>query len=616
LIVKLANNRIVGSESGSDHTLDASQVLEAASSKRMTVDGVTREVEFDQAISQVRFQHRQLEVSIIAEVKDSLVSITPAVRILGEDYKLLNLTDDHVLIGQRWFPLEHSTLTHVRTFAETKAPEGTIPLAEYPRLYEGISPDLQLIDRVDVDAYRSEAGSGGPPSGLDATLYPYQQTGYEWLSASCTAGIGGILGDEMGLGKTLQVIAVLTDRISRGTRPSLVICPVTIIDNWCRELERFSSRLRFNVHLGSGRARYPGAFRDIDVVFTSYETAVNDLGLFLMIDWDLMVLDEAQYVKNPGSQRSSTLREIPRQACILVTGTPLENTTLDVWSLCDYAIPGYFGNQSNFQATVADSPQLVERALKPLLLRREVADVATDLPERIDAPAALSMFDHERAGYERLLDDLEADSAGGNPLAKLTRLRQYTGHPGLLDPGLLNNPLENSAKLSRLIELVEEVFASDQKAIVFSTFTGLSDLISQTEEQVLGRPSIVMDGRTEPRLRQGVIDDFSNLRGGALLVMHPQTGGVGLNITAANHVFHYTLEWNPAREAQATARAFRRGQELPVFVHRLFYTNTVDELILGKLEAKAELFDQVVTATDRIQVEILARAMSQRRRTN
>ena len=149
----------------------------------MTVDGVTREVELDEPVSQIRFQHRQLEVSIIAEVEDSLVSIAPAVRLLGEDYKLLDLTDDHVLIGQRWFPLEHSTLANARTFVDTKAPKGTIPLAEYPRLYEGISPDLQLVDRVDVDAYRSETGSGGPPCGLDATLYPYQQTGFEWLSA-------------------------------------------------------------------------------------------------------------------------------------------------------------------------------------------------------------------------------------------------------------------------------------------------------------------------------------------------------------------------------------------------------------------------------------------------
>jgi SNF2 family DNA or RNA helicase len=612
LIVTKIENRIIGVDGGQQIPMSADQILDSVASDSTTSGNPNAATQRDESLSGIRFMHRQLETSVVADVEDDQISIVPIVRMLGDEHVITETDDDHVLIGNRWFPLEHSTLERARRFIETKAPAGAISLASYPRIYEGLDPDLDLIDRVDVEAYRSAPGFGAIPSGLTANLYPYQQSGYEWLAASCEAGIGGILGDEMGLGKTLQVIAVLTDRIERGSGPSLVICPVTIIANWCREIEKFSNGIRFNVHLGSNRARYPGAFKDIDLVITSYDTAVNDFGLFLMIPWDLMILDEAQNVKNPGAIRSSTLREIPRRAAILVTGTPLENRTLDVWSLCDYAIPGYFGVQNHFETTTAESPELVEQALRPLILRREVADVATDLPEKIEVDSALDMFEWERVGYERLISELESESSPTNSLAKLTRLRQFTGHPGLLDPELMNVPVENSAKLARLMEILEEVFVSGQKALVFSTFRSLSDLIAETSEKALGVPSSVMDGRTQTRNRQNLVDEFSERDGAGLLVMHPQTGGVGLNITAANHVIHYTLEWNPAREAQATARAFRRGQELPVFVHRLFYTSSVDELLLETLQSKSELFDQVVTATDRIQVELLARALGQR----
>jgi len=567
-------------------------------------------------VDQLVFMSRNLEPAIRLTQNKDRINAVVIVEQLGHQTVLPSHHNDHFLIKNQWFPLDHFVWDLIKNWFEEKAPTGWIPIAEYARVYQGLGTDIPLIDEIDGDELVSSLESVEGPEHLNATLYPYQNTGYYWLGSSCDAGIGGILGDEMGLGKTLQVIAVLSDRASRGLGPSLILAPVTIIENWRRELSRFAPHLRVYVHRGPDRARYPGAISDVDVVLTSYETAVNDLGLLLMISWDLSILDEAQNVKNPDSTRSKELKKIPRSATVMVTGTPLENRTLDVWSLCDYVIPGYFGTQSSFESTVSEDPDHVRRALSPLLLRREVADVASDLPEKIDIETALEMGAFEANLYGQLLEEMSTQQGNPGALARLMRLRQFTGHPGLLDPPLMFDALQYSAKLTRTVEILEEIFEAGQKALIFSEFTKLSDLISFTSVQKLNTPSMVMDGRTKPSDRQSMIDEFSQISGAALLVLHPKTGGAGLNITAASHVIHYTLNWNPAVEAQATARAYRRGQEDPVFVHRLYYLNSVDELVLGALNKKTDLFGQVVEPTDNIAINFLTQAIGQRSTIN
>ena len=559
------------------------------------------------------FMSRPLTVFIWARnAADAGLKIDAAVTVRGQPEVIGDLVDDHVLSGNVWYPLDTESLRETRDWFQIRASDEA-SLAAYANIYRGLNPSVRIRDDVDIAQLRSSAFKSGNLQRLRATLYPYQEEGYQWLSQAVEAGLGCLLADEMGLGKTVQVIALLEERCSRGLRPSLVIVPVTLIENWRRELHRFAPALRVNIHQGPSRARYGGAFKAVDVVLVSYETATRDIGVFLARDWDLMVMDEAQNVKNPDTQRARLLREFPRRAAIMMTGTPIENGTMDLWSLADFAVAGYFGSRERFVASLAEQPELLARATKPILLRREVAEVATDLPERVDADVVIDMFEGESSGYEELISSMQDQANGGNALALITKLRQYTAHPSLVSDLTPEDPIFMSAKLARLTEMLSEIFAANNKVLVFSAFRAMSDLISRVILERLYVPSWVIDGRTPAKSRQQIVDTFSEHDGPAALILHPATGGTGLNITAANHVIHYTLEWNPAKESQATARSFRRGQELPVFVHRLIYPGTIDEIVADVLRKKRDLADEVIGPSDALGLDMLVRALGRRR---
>ena len=575
---------------------------------------VAAELGVSQALSEmapgVAFMSRPLAVfAWVRNLDKASITIDLAVSVDGQPRALLSRDDDHLLVEMAWYPLEAGSFSAAVDWLGAHAPDGALPPSRYADLYRGLDASVEIRDEVDLDRVRAALVPAGAPGQLLATLYPYQETGYHWLSATAEAGLGCILADEMGLGKTLQVIAVIEERRVRGLRPSLVIAPVTLMRNWYRELARFAPQVRAYIHQGPSRARYAGALDQVDVVLTSYETAVNDLGLLVMVDWDLLVVDEAQNVKNPDTNRARLLRQIPRRAAIMVTGTPLENRTLDIWSLADFAVSGYLGDRQTFTAGLENEPELLARAVRPLMIRREVADVASDLPERVDIDVQLEMFEGEMADYTALVQAARSAFNREQALAILTRLRQFCAHPTLIDGGTTGDPTVVSAKMTRLVELLEEIFASGEKVLIFSAYRDLSDMILRVVRERLHAGGWLMDGRTPPASRQELIDEFSAFEGAAALVLHPATGGTGLNITAANHVIHYTLEWNPAKEAQATARVFRRGQTLPVFVYRLMYVDTIDEVIDGTLRRKRDLAEDVVQVSERLDLEVVMQAL-------
>ena len=540
------------------------------------------------------------------------LKIDVGVTVRGKPRVLEGLVDDHVLVDEVWHPLDTESLVAAREWLQRQALEVT-SLAAYAGIYRGLNPSIQIRDDVDVNQLRQSASGSETLRCLRATLFPYQEVGYRWLSEAVEAGLGCLLADEMGLGKTVQVIALLEERCSRGLGPSLVVVPVTLIENWRRELHRFAPSLRVSSHQGPSRARYAGAYQAVDVILVGYDTAARDVGVFLARDWDLLIMDEAQNVKNPDTLRAQMLRQLPRRAAVMMTGTPIENGTMDLWSLADFAVPGYLGTREHFVSSLAERPELLAHAVRPLLLRREVSDVAADLPERIDADVAIEMFDGESAAYEELISGMRGQANRSNALALVTKLRQFTAHPSLAFGLMPEDPIFVSAKLARLTEMLGEIFAANSKVLIFSAFRDMSDLISRVIQERMYVSSWVMDGRTSPRTRQQVVDTFSEHEGRAALVLHPATGGAGLNITAANHVIHYTLEWNPARESQATARSFRRGQELPVFVHRLIYPDTIDEVIADVLRQKRDLADEVIGPSDALELDILVRALGRPR---
>lgn len=450
--------------------------------------------------------------------------------------------------------------------------------------------------------------------GLEATLYPYQAKGVQWMRATLNTTRGLILADEMGLGKTLQVIALFLLDEPPEESPALVVCPTSLIANWVREIQKFGPSLSVEVHRGPDRT---GVFRGLqrnNVVITTYDTMVNDIALFSAFEWSWVICDEAQAIKNPDSNRRRAITSIPRRNTIPMTGTPVENTLVDLWSLMDFAIPGLLGSRKEFEADYPDSLESageLGRITDPVILKRRVSDVANDLPERIDIDLPLELneglIDHYRDVREKTLARYPVAGA----LVATLQLQLVCAHPWLRQARTedadgefaeihrsSDQPLM-TPKMERTVELLHEAFANGRKVIIFALFNRLGDLIREAADGLPAAYWGAINGSTDQADRQAIIDEFSNHEGPGCLVLNPKAAGSGLNITAATIVIHYTPVWNPALEAQASARAHRRGQTLPVTVYRLFYEETVERVMLDRSGWKHELGNEIMPMASR-----------------
>lgn len=509
---------------------------------------------------------------------------------------------DHVVSGGVWHPLPQGVLDEARSVLSDIGVEdpGHLTLGEVIELRKVSeqSPSIVVDCLTDLEAERiAEQHDSTLNASFNGTLYPYQEVGRRWLSYILDQGIGGILGDEMGLGKTVQIIAALQSGPAGKTcTPVLIGCPNTLLENWRRELKRFWPDCEVYVHQGPDRLAFPEDLRSFDVILTSYGLLRRDAPMLEMVQWRAVILDEAQAIKNPEAKRTRAAKRLPRQAAIAMTGTPLENHLLDLWSLGDFVLPGYLGSQAAFERKYEDSPEGARRLkgrVSPVVLRRRVREVANDLPDKIEVPQALRLPPSDVEEYEAIRESIASQAEGGAAFAMLAKLRQFCSHPFLIRPAY-GDPVRGSVKYRRLVEVVEEILASDEKAVVFSSFVGMLDLI---ETDIARRFSVYttrLDGSVPQSERQGVVDEFSGVSGSAVLAINPVVGGVGLNITAANHVIHYTPEWNPAVQDQATARAYRRGQERPVTVYTPYYVDTVESVIQDRLERKRKMFTEAV----------------------
>jgi SNF2 family DNA or RNA helicase len=309
------------------------------------------------------------------------------------------------------------------------------------------------------------------------------------------------------------------------------------------------------------------------------------------IRWDVLVIDEAQGIKNPFSRRSTRLREIPRKCAISVTGTPVENHLMDLWAIMEFSVPLLLGPIDEFEKYYPDTisgAETLEPIITPLILRRRVSEVAKDLPSRIDIPQPLELDVESARIYEELR--LSVSKNSGDKLSSLIKLRMYCTHPWLIEkPTTSVSAVECSVKLQRLMEIIEEIIDTNGKALIFTSYQESVDMISREISNRFGIYTDQIDGRVPIEKRQEIIDKFSQQKNSAVLVLNPKAAGTGLNITAANHVIHFNLEWNPAVEDQASARAHRRGQTKTVTVHRFFYINTVEEIINERMRSKRQL---------------------------
>jgi SNF2 family DNA or RNA helicase len=434
-------------------------------------------------------------------------------------------------------------------------------------------------------------------------------------------GLGACLADDMGLGKTVQVIAHLLDRAERSPgSPSLVLCPTSVLGNWSRELARFAPSLRVAQHHGAGRSLDDA--RHADVVLTTYGLLVRDAAALQGVGWDVVVLDEAQAIKNPDSRRARAACGLTARHRVALSGTPVENRLDELWSLMRFLVPGLLGSRAHFQRTVAvpvermgdeDAARRLRLGTSPFLLRRVKSDptVVSDLPDKVQrkvwcalAPAQASLY--HRVAEEKLSEVSEADgvSRRGRVLAMLTALKQVCNHPAhYLRDG--DGAVARSGKLRRTVELLEAVLAADERALVFTQYREMGELLSTALTPIVGQRPAFLHGGLSVAERDELVRRFQEDDDAApVLIISLRAGGVGLNLTRATHVLHYDRWWNPAVEDQATDRAYRIGQRRNVLVHKLVCQGTLEERIDAMLEDKRGLAEAVVGSGEGLVAEL------------
>jgi SNF2 family DNA or RNA helicase len=483
-----------------------------------------------------------------------------------------------------------------------REPSGTVPACALPDLAR-LCDDLGQPRPADYEALRAlvEERETLPratlPDDLDATLRDYQRRGVDWLCALRAAGLGALLADDMGLGKTLQALCAVRGRV-------LVVAPTSVLPNWMAEIRRFRPSLSACLYHGPDRALDERA----DVTVTSYAVLRRDAERLAARRWDVLVLDESQAIKNPDSQVARAAATLEADFRLALTGTPVENRLDELWSQFHVLNRGLLGSRRDFEERYARPVQrgdaeavahLRER-IRPFVLRRLKQQVARELPPRTDAvlhaelgPAERDVYDAVRAAT--LPGVMERLAGGGSvlrALEALLRLRQAACHPALV-PG---QQAESSAKVEVLLEALEEVVAEEHKALVFSQWTSFLDLLEPHLTRV-GLDFARLDGTT--RDRGAVVSRFQDPEGPPLLIASLKAGGVGLNLTAADHVFILDPWWNPAAEDQAADRAHRIGQERPVMVYRLVARDTIEERILALQASKRALSDAALGEAER-----------------
>ena len=451
---------------------------------------------------------------------------------------------------------------------------------------------------VDVGKYINE---------LSVDPYPYQVIGIEWLTSQKKLGLkGAILGDVMGLGKTLQAIGFITKNVNAGLQNNLVICPATLIDNWKKEIQKFSPKLKVLTHFGQFRTGIPSGLINFDVVVTSYDALVADHAILRAINWNIVILDEAQNIKNPEAKRTLRSKGLPREFGLAISGTPLENRLRDIWSLSDFAQPGLFGSEDSFAneyESESGGALEVNRILRSIMLRRKLSDIDHQLPEKIVKDYPLRWPEELNQIYENVRLEAIAEFAHAGGLVATGRLRKLTTHPILMEIGPQNDLLALSPKYALTVDILEELFANNEKCLIFASYREIMDRFLADLTHRFPKTFIeILDGRTEMSDRQPLVERFNKHDGSGVLICNPIVAGAGLNITGANHVIHYNLEWNPAKEDQATFRVYRNGQLKETFIHRLFYVSTIDEVIDERIQLKRGLadlsLDKLVTQED------------------
>ncbi len=507
-------------------------------------------------------------------------------------------------------------LHHLAALTDPKEPSlhplDAAALAEDEALPIDPPPALKKLRRQ-ISSSKSQIQKFVAPDGLQATLRPYQQAGVEWMQTLSHNELNGILADDMGLGKTIQTLTHILNIQQDGQKiPTLIVAPTSVVPNWLAEVRKFTPSLKPLVLQGSKRRRLFSHIKHADIVITSFALLQRDIEELKKHHFRLIVLDEAQHIKNPSAKVTQAACQLRGTQRFCLSGTPVENNLGELWSLMRFLIPGLLGSREKFRAhyqtpiekeDCEERREALRKRLAPLILRRTKDQVAKDLPPKTILTHSIDLTSHQRDLYEtvratmdkRVREAIEAQGLEQSQFAildALLKLRQICCHPTLLKlPQAQKSKDKQSAKLNYLFDLLDTLFAEKRRVLLFSQFTSMLELI-ETELRVRRVSYLKLTGASKDR--GGMVEQFQNSTIPIFLISL-KAGGTGLNLTAADTVIHYDPWWNPAAENQATDRAYRIGQDKPVFVHKLICQGTVEDRINQLQQKKAHLADSLLS---------------------
>jgi superfamily II DNA or RNA helicase len=575
----------------------------------------------------------------------TLLSFKMAASLEGEPLtdaeweKLLSADTGLVSLRGKWIEVDGAQLQQVMDHwkkVQNATGEGGIGFLDGMRLLAGFDPrqlaaeeeSVEMVhDWSDIVAGKNLAqlldqmrdpAEAAPPPNLCATMRPYQLKGFAWLQFMTRLGLGACLADDMGLGKTLQVIALLLARQKESKTPALLVVPASLVGNWKAEVAKFAPDLKLFIAHSSQTSREQldlavkhaaEALRGCDAMLTTYQF-LQRTEAWQMHPWSVVILDEAQAIKNPGSASTKAVKRLQATTRIALTGTPVENRPGDLWSLFDFLNPGLLGGSVAFADAVKRCAKSSEgfaplrRLVKPYILRRMKTDksIITDLPDKIETKAFCGLTKRQATIYAKLVDQLakmladkemEPIKRQGLVLGFLLKFKQICNHPSHWNGDGAWNP-EDSGKFTRLAEICSELAERRARALIFTQFAETCDPLARFLATVFGREGLILHGGTSVKKRPELVESFQQPGGPPFMVISVKAGGTGLNLTAASHVIHFDRWWNPAVENQATDRAFRIGQKKNVFVHKFVCQGTIEERIDSLIEEKMGLAQDLI----------------------
>ncbi|WP_297826874.1 DEAD/DEAH box helicase [uncultured Methanobrevibacter sp.] len=461
----------------------------------------------------------------------------------------------------------------------------------------------------------SETKAYETPKSFTGELRPYQKIGYSWLVQNIKYNFGCILADDMGLGKTVQILTAILhfkELNPLDTEPSLIIVPPTLISNWENEIKKFTPSLSYYIYHGSNRT-FP--FEDYDIMLTSYGVIRLDLDMFADKKWFICVIDEAQNIKNPNTQQTKAIKGVPAYNKIALTGTPIENKLTDYWSIFDFVNKGYLSTLDNFKANYVMRIERLEETktldkfktiTKPFVLRRLKTDdnIKDELPDKIVNDIYCSLTKKQILLYNAIMDGIFEELEGKTGIERrgiilniITGLKQACNHPAQYLRS--DNPkISESGKMELLITILENILDVDEKVIIFTQYAQMGKIIQKLVSEKLKTDVLFLHGSLTQQKRNEVIENFQENKDSKILVATLKTGGVGLNLTAAQNVIHYDLWWNPAIENQATDRVHRIGQKSDVMVYRFITKGTLEEVIDEMSKSKIDLANKAISSDE------------------